>query len=247
MMVRALIIEDEAPARAALRGLLRAHPEIAVAGEVDTLEEAAKRLRGEDYDVVFLDVQLRGGTGFDLVPFVRPAARIIFATASDEHALRAFEVNALDYLLKPMRPQRLAETLRRVLGSSETTMPPPARPMSPGDLIYLKTGSGISRFVTLAEIAAIESDENYSEAYLGDGTRLFVRRTMKSWEEILPASHFVRVHRSTIINLARYRGADRESYGTTLLHLDGLPEPVRASFRYLPELRERLAALGWSL
>ena len=116
--------------------------------------------------------------------------------------------------------------------------------MTPGDLVYLKTNNGTTRFVALADIAAIASNENYSEAHLGDGSRLFVRRTMKSWEDALPATHFVRVHRSTIVNLARYRGSDRESYETTLLHLDGLAEPVRASFRYLPELRARLNLLG---
>ena len=247
--MRALIVDDEAPARAALRGLLREHPEITLAGEADTMEQAAKRLGGGDYEIVFLDVQLRGGTGFDLLPLVRPEARVIFVTAFDHFAARAFEVNALDYLLKPVRPQRLAEAIRRLaVPPSELPAALPATPaLTPGDLVYLKTGNGTSRFVVLADIAAIASDENYSEVHLGDGTRCFVRRTMKSWEDVLPATHFVRVHRHTIINLARYRGADRQSYETTLLHLDGLAEPVKASFRYLPELRERLTALGRQL
>lgn len=243
-MLRTLIIDDEAPARAALRGLLRAHSEMTLAGEADTVGEAAKRLGAGDYDLVFLDVQLRGGTGFDLVPLVRPGARIVFVTAFDQHALRAFEVNALDYLIKPVRPQRLAETLRR---HSASPMEPPVPPMAPGDFVYLSMGNGTSRFVALADLAAIVSNENYSEVYLGGGTRLLVRRTMKSWEDTLPASHFVRVHRTLIINLARYRGSDRQSYETTLLHIDGLAEPVRASFRYLPELRARLEALGRQL
>lgn len=239
-----LIIDDEAPARAALRGLLRAHPEMVLAGEADTIEEAKKRLGGGDYDLVFLDVQLRGGTGFDLVPLVRPGARIVFVTAFDQHALRAFEVNALDYLIKPVRPQRLAETLRR---HSTPPMEPPAPALTPDDFVHLSMGNGASRFVALADLAAIVSNENYSEVYLGSGVRLLVRRTMKLWEDALPASDFVRVHRTTIINLTRYRGADRQSYETTWLHLDGLAEPVRASFRYLPELRARLAALGRQL
>ena len=247
--MRALIIDDEAPARAAIRGLLRAHPEITLAGEADTMAEATKRLGGDDYDLVFLDIQLRGGTGFDLVPVVRPGARIVFATAFDHFAVRAFEVNAVDYLTKPIRPERLAETIRRLARPQPeppSALPTPAA-LAPGDLAYLKMGNGTTRFVALADLALIASHENYSEAHLADGTRFFVRRTMKSWEEILPAAHFVRVHRTAIINLARYRGADRQSYETTLLHLDGLTEPVKASFRYLSELRERLAALGREL
>lgn len=249
--MRAVIIDDEAPARAALRGLLRGHPEIALAGEADTMEQAAQRLGIADYEIVFLDVQLRGGTGFDLVPLVRPEAWIVFVTAFDQFAARAFEVNALDYLIKPVRPQRLADAIRRLAvlppGSLNPFPPVPALALAPGDLVYLKTGNGTSRFVALADIATIVSNENYSEAHLGDGTRFFVRRTMKAWEDALPATHFVRVHRTLIVNLARYRGADRQSYETTLLHLDGLAEPVKASFRYLPELRARLLALGRQL
>lgn len=247
--MKALIIDDEIPARAALRGLLRDHADIALAGEADTIEAGAKRLGGGDYDLVFLDVQLRGGTGFDLVPFVRPEARIIFVTASDQHAVRAFEVNALDYLIKPVRPQRLAEAVRRASNAPfEPVAAAPAPPaLAPDDFVYLRMGNGTSRFVALADIAMVASNENYSEAHLAGGTRLLVRRTMKSWEDTLPATHFVRVHRTTIINLARYRGADRQSYETMLLHLDGLTEPVRASFRYLPELRMRLGALGRQL
>lgn len=243
--MRAVIIDDEAPARAALRGLLRERADIVVAGEAETIEDGVRRLGCHDYDLVFLDVQLRGGTGFDLVPFVRPEARIIFITASDQYAVRAFEVNALDYLIKPVRPQRLEEALRRRAGgavAAPVTVPTPA--LTPRDFVYLRIGNGTSRFVALADLVLIVSNENYSEAHLGDGTRLLVRRTMKAWEDALPATHFVRVHRTAIINLSRYRGVDRPSYETALLHLEGLADPVRASFRYLPELRERLAALG---
>jgi len=247
--MKAVIIDDEAPARAALRGLLRDHPDIVLVGEAETIEEGVRRLAADDYDLVFLDVQLRGGTGFDLAPFVRPEARIIFITASDQYAVRAFEVNALDYLIKPVRPQRLEQALRRVagLGSNPPLPEVPAPALTPRDFVYLRIGNGASRFVALADLALIGSNENYSEAHLADGTRLLVRRTMKAWEDALPSTHFVRVHRTAIINLARYRGADRQSYETTLLRVEGLAEPVRASFRYLPELRERLGALGQSL
>ncbi|MBX3738606.1 MAG: response regulator transcription factor [Candidatus Didemnitutus sp.] len=242
--MRAVIIDDEAPARAALRGLLRDRPDITLVGEAETIEEGVRRLGRDDYDLVFLDVQLRGGTGFDLAPFVRPEARIIFITASDQYAVRAFEVNALDYLIKPVSPPRLDQALRRVSG---VAAPPPQEMrvpvLTPRDCVYLRIGNGTTRFVALADLALVVSNENYSDAHLVDGTRLLVRRTMKAWEEVLPPTHFVRVHRTAIINLARYRGADRQSYETTLLHLEGVSEPVRASFRYLPELRERLTAL----
>src|SRR4051812_3009110 len=105
-MPRALLIDDEALARDALRVLLEGHPEVKIAGTAATVGQGRTLLARDDYDIVFLDIQLRGGSGFDLVPHVRPGAQIIFVTAHDEHALRAFEVNALDYLLKPVRPER---------------------------------------------------------------------------------------------------------------------------------------------
>ncbi len=245
-MKRVLIIDDEAPARAALRGLLREHPNITLTGEAETVDEAVSRLRAGDYDFVFLDIQLGGATAFDLLPWVRPQVHVVFVTAFDHYAIRAFEINALDYLLKPVGADRLAVALRRMkaLAPEPPALPPPIAPLKPDDLVYLKTGTGTTRFVCLTSLAAIEAEDNYSTVYLGDGSRLFVRRSMKAWEDALPSTHFVRVHRSSIVNLVRYRGSDRESDETTLLHLEGLAEPVRASFRYLPELRARLLTMG---
>ena len=247
-MKRILIIDDHTPARAALRALLVGHPDITMIAEIETMAEAESRLRVGDYDLVFLDIELRGGTGFDLVPLVRPEARVVFVTAYDQFAIRAFEINALDYLLKPVRAARLAEALRRMAPAPDfSVLPHPPARMAPDDLIYLKTGAGTSCFVALTELVLIEADENYSTVHLGNGTRLFVRRTMKVWEDTLPAPHFARVHRGTIINLARYRGSTRETRETLLVQCDGLAEPVRASFRYLPELRTRLQAIGRQL
>jgi len=122
-MRRALLIHYEISARRDLRALLGAHPEVTIVGEAALIEEALALLRRDDYDLVFLDIQLIGGTGFDLVPDVRPAARIIFVTAFDQFALRAFEVNALDYLRKPLRVARLAEALRRLPPSADSASP----------------------------------------------------------------------------------------------------------------------------
>ena len=104
--MQAVIIDDELPARRDLRTLLAAHPAIEIVGEAALFAQARTLLREAVYDLVFLDVQLIGGLGFDLVPDVRPEARIIFVTAHDRFALRAFEVNALDYLLKPLNAAR---------------------------------------------------------------------------------------------------------------------------------------------
>jgi len=244
--LKAVVIDDEPAARDDLRRLLAAHADVVIVGEAGRLAAAEELLRAADYDLVLLDVELRGGTGFELLPHVRPEARTIFVTAHSQYAVRAFEINALDYLVKPIAPARLEAALRRVVAGAVDS-PPPSGSLIPTDLVHLKTGNGTTRFVALADITDIESEENYSAVHLGSGMRLLVRRTLRSWEDALPAAQFVRVHRTTIVNLARYRGSLRQTEQTTLLQLDGRADPVRASFRYLPELRARLSALGREL
>ncbi len=245
-MHRVLIIDDEPAARDDLRRLLNAHVDVQIVGEAGRFAAAEELLRTVDYDLVLLDVELRGGNAFDLLPQVRPETRIIFVTAYSHYAVRAFEINAVDYLVKPIAAPRLAAALRRATINPFPPAPAPSR-LTFADLVHLKIGNGTTRFVALADIASIESEENYSIVHAGNGARLVVRRTLKAWEDELPATHFVRVHRTTIVNLARYRGSDRSTERTTLLHFEGLVEPVRASFRYLPQLRLRLAALGQQL
>ncbi|MES2692045.1 MAG: LytTR family DNA-binding domain-containing protein [Verrucomicrobiota bacterium] len=246
---RALVIDDEPVAREDLRRLLAAHAEVEVIAEAGRMSEAQAALARDDYDLVFLDVQLRGGNGFDLVPLVRPAARIIFVTAHDRYALRAFTVNALDYLLKPVEPARLAESLRR-LGNvpGVTEAPPPADPgmaLNRADTVLLKTTNDVARFVRLTEIAAIFSNENYTELRLTTGEKLMARRPLKTWEEQLPAADFMRVHRTAIINLHELQRAAHHDREVTHLWLQSLGEHlVRARRELWPELERRIGRLG---
>jgi two-component system LytT family response regulator len=251
--LKAIIVDDEVLARQDLRRLLERQGGVTVVGEIATLADGVAGLARPDYNLVFLDVQLRGGSGFDLLPHVRPEASVIFVTAHDQHAVRAFEVNALDYLLKPVVAARLAGALARVPppGAREpaAVAPPaaPPTPFQPDDLVHLKLGALNTRLVALAHIAAVSSCENYSEVQMIDGARHFVRQTMKTWEERLPSTHFVRVHRHAIVGLTHYRGIDYVPDGTSRLHVAGMNEPLPASYRYVPELKSRLVALGRDL
>jgi two-component system LytT family response regulator len=253
-MLKALVIDDESGARADLRVALAAHATgLTIVGEAETLDQAEALLAQADYNLVFLDVQLRGGTGFGLVPHVREGARIVFVTAYNEYALRAFEVNALDYLLKPISPERLAEALARsrtalatdadsradaLAPESETI----AGPLRPSDPIYLRNGRR-GLFVPLRDVSAIEAVQNYSAARLADGSKILLRRTMKAWEDILPPSHFMRVHRTAIVNLERITRYDRDLEERTQLFLTGVKEPIDATRKFWPELQARLERL----
>lgn len=245
-MPKALLIDDEPPARATLRQLLTPHPEVQVVGEAGLLAEARLLLARDDYDLVFLDVQLRGGTGFDLVPLVRESAHIIFVTGFDTHAVRAFEANALDYLVKPLQPARLSQSLRRI---TTVSAPVPEQAqlglsvLAPGDTAYVKTGPGAMRFLPLHAIVTIGSADNYSEVHLANGERVLTRQTLAAWEALLPPSHFMRVQRTIIVNLARIEGIAHEDRDRTLLRVADRREPVPSRREDWPRLRARLFAL----
>ena len=243
-MLRALIIEDETTARADLRAKLAAHPEVEIVGEAATMHTARALLARPDYGLVFLDVQLIGGNSFGLVPDVRPGARIIFVTAFDTFAVRAFEINALDYLLKPVVPERLDQALRRLAAAPA---PAPVE-LETGpllrleDTVYLRSGQK-ARFATVADISVIGAHDNYSEVQLADGAKIFVRKSLRAWEDTLPATHFMRVHRTQIVNLARVTRYERDGEEHTMLSVEGAAAPVEASRYRWSELRDRLGAI----
>lgn len=238
MKIRTLLIDDEPAARAELRWLLSSYPGYEVVGEAAAFGPARVRLARADYDLVFLDIQLVGGTGFDLVPHVAPGARIIFVTAYDRFALRAFEANALDYLLKPVATERFAASLARVAGAVPAAA---ARALRADDIVHIASDGG-SHFVPVAEICAVFSNENYSDVLLRSGERLITRRTLKSWEDSLPAALFMRVHRQALANLRHAQALRRDTRETGELRLAGMREPVPVSRSYLAELEQRLAA-----
>jgi two-component system LytT family response regulator len=244
-MIRALIIDDEPLAREHLRGLLASHPGMEVVGETGTLKSARALLSRNNYDVVFLDIMLTDGTGFDLVHDITPGAPVIFVTGHDGHAARAFDVNAHDFLLKPLKPERLAESLRRLAERNER--PATIRTTSGAtslrleDTIHLNSGTR-AHFARVADISLVQAHENYSLVQLADGTQVLVRRTLKAWGESLPETSFLRVHRATIANLARVVGYERTSPRTIALRLSGVLQPVSVSREATNEAKARLHA-----
>lgn len=243
---KAILIDDEPLARQELRRLLAAHAQVSIVGEAGTVADARELLGRAGYDLVFLDIQLRGGSGFDLLDSVLPGVQIVFVTAYDRFALRAFEVNALDYLLKPVAAPRLAATLQR-LGDDRVPAQPaavaPTQRLTPEDRVYVRTGSA-TRFVAVGEICAVRSAENYTEVVLHGGETLLVLRTLKSWEEALPESHFVRIHRQALVNLTRVKKIERKGEDEVLFQLDAPVPPLPASRRQVAELKERFSAAG---
>ncbi len=207
--LRAILVDDERLARRSLRALLAEHPEIEIVGEAAGIRQAEAAIAAERPDVVFLDIQMPGGNGFELLRKLYDPPAIVFVSAYDKYALRAFEVNAVDYLLKPVDPRRLAITVSR-LQSGEGQIPAPAGPYAAGDQVMIKTNRR-SFFLPVAQISAIRVANNYTYAICAKGEEHLVRRSLKDWEAMLPADYFVALDRSVLIG---WQHVERwESYG----------------------------------
>ena len=233
---RALLVDDEAPARARLRTLLAAHPEVEIVGEANSVAEAARQCARLRPNLLFLDIQMPREDGFALLPRLDEVPATIFVTAYDRFAVRAFEVNATDYLLKPVHPDRLALALRRLaLPRAE----PELTPLRMDDTVFLRSDRGL-RIVPVEEITHIEAEENYTLVHLADGSSMLIRRGISNWEESLPPERFVRVHRSLIVNHGAVRSLVAESRDSTRLEIVGRPNPLILARRASLRLRRSL-------
>jgi two-component system, LytTR family, response regulator len=198
-MIRALIIDDERLARSELRRLLAAHGEIEIAGEAANIDEAEREIDDKKPALIFLDVQMPGGSGFDLLARLERVPEVIFTTAFDQYALKAFEINALDYLQKPIEAQRLAAALARMSERAHKAQ----SPLAIDNKIFIKDGERCW-FVKLAQIALFESEGNYTRVYFEDAGRTerpLVLRSLNQLEERLDERQFFRANRRHIVNL----------------------------------------------
>ena len=235
----AVIVDDERLARRELRTLLEdAHVgQVHVVGEAGTVGDAAHLVHATKADVVFLDIQLAGETGMDLLPLLGADVDVVFVTAHDEYTLRAFEVNALDYLLKPVAPERLGVTVRRLAAAQPP--PPPRESFTYDDRLFLRLGDERA-FVLVRDVMAIEAQGDASTMILAPQVvRKPSGKSLREWEQRLPARHFVRIHRSTIVNLEHVERLERGSNASQQVYLRGMTEPLTMSRRFGAKLRER--------
>ena len=227
--MKALIIDDERMARLELRRLLTAHPEVEIAGEAASGVEALPLIDALDPDVLFLDIQMPGMTGFDLLGNLREVPEVIFTTAYDQHALRAFDANALDYLLKPIAPARLAAAIGKLRG-------PRAR-LKPGK-VFLREGERCW-IVGLDEIILLESEANYTRVFFRKEQPL-VLGALATFEERLNPAKFFRASRRHIINLNSIEAAELSVAGNLVVRMHG-GHAVELSRRQSARLREILS------
>lgn len=245
------MVDDERLVRLGLAKLLNAREDVTIVGEADSVEQAVRQVEQHDPDVVFLDIQLLDGSGFDLFERVDVHAHIIFLTAHVEFALRAFDVNAVDYLVKPVSAQKVERALSRVADADARLRSNPSAaksdnaevsddPLSPHDRVVLREDTHL-RICRVLDIMFVRAAGDFSEVNLMNGTVALVTQPVRLWEARLP-DQFVRIHRSTIINLDLVDRVVTQK-GNWQVCLRGWPEPFVVSRRYTHALKDRLDGL----
>jgi two-component system LytT family response regulator len=239
--MKALLIDDERLARNELRRLLAAFPEIQIAGEAAQAKQAREQIAALKPDLLFLDVQMPGETGIEFLESLEPPVpQVIFTTAYDEFAVKAFELNALDYLLKPVDPARLAAAVERLRRQGKDIRPKeePAGCLDAKDKVFVREGEKCW-FVEVGQIRLLESEGNYTRVHFGDAQpQLF--RSLNAMEERLDPKCFFRANRRQIINLSWIDRIEPWFSGGLLVHLKGGAK-IELSRRQAQEFRERMS------
>ncbi len=235
---RVLIVDDEPKARFQLREMLLRYSEIQIVGEASCVPEALEQYRKFDPDLIFLDVQMPKRDGFSLLPHLRPVPDIIFTTAYDCFAVKAFEVHAVDFLVKPFSPDRLERALYQ-LGKPPNRK---TRPFQRDDHVFLFPDQGI-RVVLASKITHIEGAGNYSRVHVADQEPCMILGRMKEWDCVLPQPMFCKITRSLYINLYAVEEATPVRFQGALVRLTGTREELKLSLRTARILRKAMIRL----
>jgi two-component system LytT family response regulator len=237
MPYRVLLVDDERLARARLRDMLAEFSEINVVAEAGSVAEALAAVEKHHPEIIFLDIQMPGQSGFDFLEEVKRRLQIIFVTAYDQFAVKAFEVNGLDYLMKPVERKRLAHAVQRILC-------PPVKyvnhwRMHEEDYVYA-TSTFAARFIQVKKIRYIKAAGPYSEIVTADAGNWLMPRGIADWQQRLPSEKFARIHRSAIVNLDFVNRIERLPNYSGNVFLRDSKEPLWMSRRCAIALKDRM-------
>ena len=243
MAIKTIIVEDERLARNELKKLLQVHPDIEVIEEATNVEEGLEKIEQYNPELIFLDIQMPGKTGFDLLAELEKIPKVIFTTAYDEYAIKAFEVNALDYLMKPIEPKRLADAINKLQDElqkekSGTNGIFTRGSLTENDQVFVKDGERCW-FVKLGEIRLFESVGNYAKVYFSTNKPLILK-SLNALEERLDERMFFRANRKHIINLRWIEKIEPYFNGGLLVDLKG-GEKIEVSRRQTVKFKEMMS------
>lgn len=286
-----VIVDDDVQSRKLLGILLKKFPEVKVVGEASSVSSALDIIKEKKPDSIFLDICLGADSGFEVLEKIQNQTKIVFVSAYDDYALKAFEVNALDYLKKPIDRDRLALTISRLLElntipkgngdslkeminskdalqkNNKNSLPASLldddddqfqkdddaeftfeedeefinsgkKPLEYDDRLFI-TSDGVSKFIKISSIQCITAEKDYSYIYLAGSKRLLILKPMVEWEERLTPKYFVRIHRSTIVNLEYVEKVEKWFNSSYHVYIQNISEPFQMSRRYASKLKER--------
>ncbi len=240
--MKALIIDDERLARKELSSLLEDCKDIVVVGEAINVDDAYEKIQQLKPDLLFLDIQMPGKTGFELLEMLDSVPDVVFTTAYDEYALQAFDVNALDYLLKPIQKERLQETIKKLLknqiNEQEESVDEDKRKLGINDQVFVKDGERCW-FVKLSEVRLFESEGNYIKVYF-DGNRPMIHKSLNALDEKLDDRTFFRASRKHIINLSWIEKIEPWFNGGLMVQLKG-GDSVEVSRRQAARFKDMMS------
>ena len=240
--MNALIVDDERLARKELVSLLAEHPEIEIVGEAINADDAFEKINTLKPDLLFLDIQMPGKSGFDLLEMLDSVPKVIFTTAFDEYALKAFEVNALDYVLKPIQPERLNEALKKLSKNKPEEEPVtssiPKGKLGLSDQVFVKDGDKCW-FVRLSDVRLFESDGNYIKVYF-EQFKPMIHKSLNALDERLDDRTFFRASRKHIINLNWVENIETWFNGGLMVQLKG-GEKVEVSRRQAAKFKDMMS------
>jgi two-component system LytT family response regulator len=236
--MKAIIIDDERLARQELKNLLASYPEINVVAEANNAETAIENIKQLKPDVIFLDIQMPGKNGFELLEDISGVPEVVFVTAYDEYAIRAFEINALDYLLKPVQSNRLADTVKKILNKDifeKQETKEQTQPLNDNDQVFVKDGERCW-FVKLGDIRLFESEGNYVRVHF-EKNRPLILRSLNNLDHRLNNRTFFRASRKHIINLKWVESIENWFNGGLMVKLKG-GEQIEISRRQAAKLKD---------
>lgn len=247
--IKTLIIEDDPSSMILLKEFIKDFSYINIVGEATTIKEAELLVKNNnEVELVFLDIDLNGVNALDLVKYLKPKTKILFITAHPEFAVKAFEYNTIDYVIKPISFDRLKKALSRISGLE--SVEPEAKETSGRFAInnmVLMNINGELKFIKINEINYIEAKGNYTTVSLVDGTNFSTYGLIKVWEDKLPIDDFFRIHRSTIVNLHNVAKIERGTYDTGIMYLNGIAQPFEISRNYFSQIKGKFKLTSTTL
>ncbi len=243
-IIRSVVVDDVDIMRITLKRVLDGFPHIEIVGEASDYESARQVINDTKPDLVFLDIDLNGLTSIDLLNEITCNPKIIFITSHPDFAIKAFELNAVDYILKPISAERLKRAIDRVteISSEEanegTVMDESQERFKPDQIILLNFDSKLT-FIKIQDINYIEAFGNYTKIYMNDGKLSITYNSIKNWDNRLPSDVFIQIHRSTIVNLLNVQKIEKWTNDTGRLFLKGVDKPFEISRSYFFQIKKK--------